>query len=276
MKKSISLLIASFLLLTAVAVAGCGGDKKAAEKKPEQVLKVGVTAGPHAEILDEVKKIAAKQGLKVEVVEFNDYIQPNVALFQGELDLNSMQHRPYLDNTVKDRKYDLVEVAKSVNFPMAAYSQKIKKGQTIPDGASIGIPNDPTNGGRALLLLAAQKLITLKDGIGVRATLEDITANPHNFKFKELDAAIIPRSLADLDVAVINTNYAIATGMNPVKDSIFIESAESPFVNILVTKEKMKDDPRVKTFIKAYQSEETAKFITEHFKGSVTPGWTSK
>lgn len=276
MKKSISLLITSFLLLTAVAVAGCGGDKKAAEKKPEQVLKVGVTAGPHAEILDEVKKIAAKQGLKVEVVEFNDYIQPNVALFQGELDLNSMQHRPYLDNTVKDRKYDLVEVAKSVNFPMAAYSQKIKKGQTIPDGASIGIPNDPTNGGRALLLLAAQKLITLKDGIGVRATLEDITANPHNFKFKELDAAIIPRSLADLDVAVINTNYAIATGMNPVKDSIFIESAESPFVNILVTKEKMKDDPRVKTFIKAYQSEETAKFITEHFKGSVTPGWTSK
>lgn len=276
MKKSISLLITSFLLLTAVAVAGCGGDKKAAEKKPEQVLKVGVTAGPHAEILDEVKKIAAKQGLKVEVVEFNDYIQPNVALFQGELDLNSMQHRPYLDNTVKDRKYDLVEVAKSVNFPMAAYSQKIKKGQTIPDGASIGIPNDPTNGGRALLLLAAQKLITLKDGIGVRATLEDITANPHNFKFKELDAAIIPRSLADLDVAVINTNYAIATGMNPVKDSIFIESAESPFVNILVTKEKMKDDPRVKTFIKAYQSEENAKFITEHFKGSVTPGWTSK
>ena len=276
MKKSISLLITSFLLLTAVAVAGCGGDKKAAEKKPEQVLKVGVTAGPHAEILDEVKKIAAKQGLKVEVVEFNDYIQPNVALFQGELDLNSMQHRPYLDNTVKDRKYDLVEVAKSVNFPMAAYSQKIKKGQTIPDGASIGIPNDPTNGGRALLLLAAQKLITLKDGIGVRATLEDITANPHNFKFKELDAAIIPRSLADLDVAVINTNYAIATGMNPVKDSIFIESAESPFVNILVTKEKMKDDPRVKTFIKAYQSEETAKFITEHFNGSVTPGWTSK
>lgn len=276
MKKSISLLITSFLLLTAVAVAGCGGDKKAAEKKPEQVLKVGVTAGPHAEILDEVKKIAAKQGLKVEVVEFNDYIQPNVALFQGELDLNSMQHRPYLDNTVKDRKYDLVEVAKSVNFPMAAYSQKIKKGQTIPDGATIGIPNDPTNGGRALLLLAAQKLITLKDGIGVRATLEDITANPHNFKFKELDAAIIPRSLADLDVAVINTNYAIATGMNPVKDSIFIESAESPFVNILVTKEKMKDDPRVKTFIKAYQSEETAKFITEHFKGSVTPGWTSK
>ena len=214
--------------------------------------------------------------MKVEVVEFNDYIQPNVALFQGELDLNSMQHRPYLDNTVKDRKYDLVEVAKSVNFPMAAYSQKIKKGQTIPDGASIGIPNDPTNGGRALLLLAAQKLITLKDGIGVRATLEDITANPHKFQFKELDAAIIPRSLADLDVAVINTNYAIATGMNPVKDSIFIESAESPFVNILVTKEKMKDDPRVKTFIKAYQSEETAKFITEHFKGSVTPGWTSK
>jgi len=276
MKKIVSLSIASLLLVAAIAVAGCGGDKKVEEKKADQVLKVGVTAGPHAEILDEVKKIAAKKGLKVEIVEFNDYIQPNVALFQGELDLNSMQHRPYLDNIVKDRKYDLVEVGKSVNFPMAAYSNKIKKGQTIPDGALIGIPNDPTNGGRALLLLASQKLITLKEGIGVRATLQDITANPHNFKFNELDAAIIPRSLADLDVAVINTNYAIASGMNPVKDSIFIESSESPFVNILVTKEKMKDDPRVKTFIQAYQSDETAKFIQEHFKGSVTQGWVNK
>lgn len=274
--KRKSLIIASLLLAAAVAVSGCGGDKKAADKKTEKPFKVGVTAGPHAEILDNVKKLAAKQGLAVDVVEFNDYIQPNVALFQGELDLNSMQHRPYLDNTVKDRKYDLVEVAKSVNFPMAAYSNKIKKGQPIPDGSTIGIPNDPTNGGRALLLLAAQKLITLKEGIGVRATLEDITANPHKFKFKELDAAIMPRSLVDLDVAVINTNYAIATGMNPVKDSIFIESSESPFVNILVTKEKMKDDPRVKAFIKIYQSEENAKFITEHFKGSVTTGWTNK
>lgn len=274
--KRKSLIIASLLLAAAVAVSGCGGDKKAADKKTEKPFKVGVTAGPHAEILDNVKKLAVKQGLAVDVVEFNDYIQPNVALFQGELDLNSMQHKPYLDNTVKDRKYDLVEVAKSVNFPMAAYSNKIKKGQPIPDGSTIGIPNDPTNGGRALLLLAAQKLITLKEGIGVRATLEDITANPHKFKFKELDAAIMPRSLVDLDVAVINTNYAIATGMNPVKDSIFIESAESPFVNILVTKEKMKDDPRVKAFIKIYQSEENAKFITEHFKGSVTTGWTNK
>lgn len=274
--KRKSLIIASLLLAAAVAVSGCGGDKKAADKKTEKPFKVGVTAGPHAEILDNVKKLAAKQGLAVDVVEFNDYIQPNVALFQGELDLNSMQHKPYLDNTVKDRKYDLVEVAKSVNFPMAAYSNKIKKGQPIPDGSTIGIPNDPTNGGRALLLLAAQKLITLKEGIGVRATLEDITANPHKFKFKELDAAIMPRSLVDLDVAVINTNYAIATGMNPVKDSIFIESTESPFVNILVTKGKMKDDPRVKAFIKIYQSEENAKFITEHFKGSVTTGWTNK
>ena len=274
--KRKSLIIASLLLAAAVAVSGCGGDKKAADKKTEKPFKVGVTAGPHAEILDNVKKLAVKQGLAVDVVEFNDYIQPNVALFQGELDLNSMQHKPYLDNTVKDRKYDLVEVAKSVNFPMAAYSNKIKKGQPIPDGSTIGIPNDPTNGGRALLLLAAQKLITLKEGIGVRATLEDITANPHKFKFKELDAAIMPRSLVDLDVAVINTNYAIATGMNPVKDSIFIESTESPFVNILVTKEKMKDDPRVKAFIKIYQSEENAMFITEHFKGSVTTGWTNK
>lgn len=276
MKKSI-LLLTTALVAAAIAVSGCGGgssEKKAADTK--QVLKVGVTAGPHAEIMDEVKKIAAKDGLQVDIVEFNDYIQPNVSLFQGELDLNSMQHRPYLDNIVKDRNYDLVEVGKSVNFPMAAYSQKFKKGEVIPDGSSIGIPNDPTNGGRALLLLAAQKLITLKDDIGVKATLADVTANPHNFQFKELDAAIIPRSLSDLDVAVINTNYAIASGMNPVNDSIFIESPESPFVNILVTKEKMKDDPRIKTFIKAYQSDETAKFIAEHFKGSVTPGWTNK
>ncbi|HIU63895.1 MAG TPA: MetQ/NlpA family ABC transporter substrate-binding protein [Candidatus Avacidaminococcus intestinavium] len=275
MKKHL-LFLSATLLSAAIILGGCGtSGQEDKTQTVKQTLKVGVTAGPHAEILDEVKKIAAKDGLQVETIEFNDYIQPNVALYQGELDLNSMQHRPYLDNIVKDRNYDLVEVAKSVNFPMAAYSQKFKKDEKITDGATIGIPNDPTNGGRALLLLAAQKLITLKEGIGVRATLADVTENPHNFQFKELDAAIIPRSLSDLDVAVINTNYAIATGMNPVNDSIFIESAESPFVNILVTKSTLKDDPRIQTFIKAYQSEATAKFIAEHFKGSVTPGWVT-
>ena len=145
----------------ALGIFGCGGSEKAADTSAP--VKVGVTAGPHAEIMDEVKKLAAKDGLNIEVVEFNDFVTPNIALQQGEIFANSMQHRPYLDATLKKEPgFELVEVFKTVNFPMAVYSDKIKKGEAIPDGATIGIPNDPSNGGRALLLLAEQKLIEVK------------------------------------------------------------------------------------------------------------------
>lgn len=275
MKKITKLFIAVCLCAFALTAFGCGSDdKKAAETKKSEVIKIGVTAGPHAEIMDQVKKIAEKQGLKIEVVEFTDFVTPNVALFQEELFANSMQHKPYLEATnKKDPKFDLVETFKTVTFPMASYSQKLKKGEAIPDGATIAIPNDPSNGGRALLLLAEKNLIKVKNPKDVTTSVADIVENPHNYKFQELDAATVPRSLPDVTLAVINANYALNAGLNPIKDSLFIESPESPYVCIFVTKDKNKKDPRIEQLKKIYQSPEIEKYIADHFKGSVIVGW---
>ena len=271
MNKSIKLIATlSALIFTLGLSAGCGQQTTT---KAEKVLKVGVTAGPHAEIMDVVKKVAEKDGLKVEVVEFNDYIQPNVALNQGDIDVNSFQHQPYLDNIIKDRKYDLIAVAKTVIFPMALYSKKIKNIADLPEGATIAIPNDPTNGGRALLLLEKINLLKLKPGTSLNAAVTDIIENPKNITIKELDAAQIPRSLADIDLAAINTNYAVTAGLVPTKDAIAIEDINSPYANIIVVRTKDKDDPSVQKLIKAYQSDEVKAFIQEHFKGSVAVGW---
>ncbi len=275
MKKLAKILsIATLCAFTAFAV-GCGGDKKA-EKKVDtnSPVKIGVTAGPHAEIMDNVKKLAEKKGLKVEVVEFSDFVTPNVALHQGELFANSMQHAPYLKATLtKEPSFKLVEVFKTVNFPMAVYSQKIKKGEEIPDGAIVGIPNDPSNGGRALILLADKGLIKIKDMKNVVTTVKDITSNPKNLVIRELDAAIIPNSLPDLTVAVINCNYALPAGLNPTKDSILLENSDNPFLNIFVTREANAKDPRIKQLQEVYQSEENKKFINDHFKGTITTAW---
>jgi D-methionine transport system substrate-binding protein len=266
--------LALFLLIvvSATLFAGCGGAKQEAAKA-DRPLKIGVTAGPHAEIMDVVKKIAEKDGLKIQVVEFNDYIQPNVALNQGDIDANSFQHQPYLDNIIKDRKFDLVTVAKTVIFPMGLYSKKVKNLTEIKPGSIVAIPNDPTNGGRALALLEKQGLLKLKPGLGHKATVADIVENPKNLKVKELDAAQIPRSLADVDLAAINTNYAMTAGMVPIKDAIALEDGNSPYANLIVTRSKDKDDPALQKLIKAYHSEEVKKFVLEHFKGSVVAAW---
>ena len=271
MKKSFKLLgIVSALILSLGLSAGCGQQ---AAPKAEKIIKVGVTAGPHAEIMDVVKKVAEKDGLKIEVVEFNDYIQPNVALNQGDIDVNSFQHQPYLDNIIKDRKYDIVPVAKTVIFPMGIYSTKIKNIADLSDGAIVAVPNDPTNGGRALLLLEKINLLKLKPGAGLNAAVTDIIENPKHLTIKELDAAQIPRSLADVDIAAINTNYAVTAGLVPTKDAIAIEDINSPYANILAVRSKDKEDPSVQKLIKAYHSEEVKAFIQEHFKGSVAVGW---
>jgi D-methionine transport system substrate-binding protein len=266
--KAISLVTA--LTLSVGIFSGCGSEKTAADNK---ALKVGVTAGPHAEILDVVKKVAAKDGLKVEVVEFNDYIQPNVALSQGDIDINSFQHQPYLDNIIKDRKYDIVSVAKTIIFPMGIYSNKIKSINDVKEGAVVAIPNDPTNGGRALLLLEKIGIIKLKPGTGLNAAAADIAENPKKIVVRELDAAQIPRILSDVDVAAINTNYAMTAGLQPNKDAIALEDANSPYANILAVQSKNKENESIKKFIKAYQSDEVKNFVNEHFKGSVTFAW---
>jgi len=239
----------------------------------DKPLKIGVTAGPHAQIMEQVKKVAEKDGLSIQIVEFSDYVQPNAALASGDLDANSYQHQPYLDAQIKDRGYPFIAAAPTVNFPIGIYSKKIKSLADLKEGARFGIPNDPTNGGRVLLLLQAQGLIQLKPDAGLKATPLDITANPKKLKFVELDAAQLPRSLDDLDVAAVNTNYAMPAGLNPKRDSIAQEAADSPYVNILVVREEDKEKPWLPRLVKAYHSDEVRSFIDKEFQGSVVMGW---
>lgn len=260
------------LLQTSFALALAAGFSTGvmAQDKP---LKIGVTAGPHAQIFEQVKKVAEKDGLKIQIVEFSDYVQPNAALSAGDLDANSYQHRPYLDAQVKDRGYKIVQAAYTVNFPIGLYSKKVQKLEDLKDGARFGIPNDPTNGGRVLLVLQDKGLIKLKEGAGLKATPLDVTSNPKKLKFVELDAAQLARSLDDLDAAAINTNFALSAGLNPAKDAIAQESAKSPYVNILAVREADKDKPWVAKLVKAYHSQEIRNFIQTEFKGSVLAGW---
>lgn len=239
----------------------------------DKALKIGVTAGPHAQIFEQVKKVAEKDGLKIQIVEFSDYVQPNAALAAGDLDANSYQHKPYLDNQIKDRSYKFVSVGYTVNFPIGIYSKKVKSLKDLPEGGKVGIPNDPTNGGRVLLVLQDQGLIKLKPGAGLKATPLDVVENPKKLRFVELDAAQLPRSLDDLDASAINTNYAISAGLHPGKDAIAQESAKSPYVNLIAVREADKNQPWVAKLVKAYQSPEVKQFIQTEFKGAVVPGF---
>lgn len=254
----------------ALALAAAAATPLLAQDKP---LKIGVTAGPHAQILEQVKKVAERDGLKIQVVEFSDYVQPNAALASGDLDANSYQHKPYLDQQVKDRGYKFSSVGYTVNFPIGIYSKKVRQLKDLKDGARFGLPNDPTNGGRVLLVLQDQGLVKLKPGAGLKATPLDVVENPKKLKFVELDAAQLPRSLDDLDAAGINTNYALPAGLQPGKDAIARESAKSPYVNILAVRDEDKAKPWVGKLVKAYHSEEVRKFIQAEFKGAVIPGF---
>nr|WP_254068192.1 MetQ/NlpA family ABC transporter substrate-binding protein [Acidovorax sp. SRB_14] len=239
----------------------------------DKTLKIGVTAGPHAQIFEQVKKVAAKDGLKIQVVEFSDYVQPNAALASGDLDANAYQHKPYLDAQIKDRGYKIVSVGTTVNFPIGLYSKKVKKLEDLKEGAKFGIPNDPTNGGRVLLVLQDKGLIKLKDGAGLKATPLDVVGNPKKLRFVELDAAQLARSLDDLDASAINTNFAISAGLNPKTDAIAQENAKGPYANLIAVREADKDKPWVAQLLKAYHSEEIRQFILTEFKGSVLPAF---
>lgn len=254
----------------ALALAASFSAAVLAQDKP---LKIGVTAGPHAQIFEQVKKIAEKDGLKIQIVEFSDYVQPNAALAAGDLDANSYQHKPYLDQQVKDRGYRIVPVGYTVNFPIGIYSKKVKNLKELKEGARIGIPNDPTNGGRVLLVFQDQGLIKLKADAGLKATPLDVVDNPKKIKFVEVDAAQLPRTLDDLDASAINTNYALSAGLAPGKDAIAQESAKSPYVNLLAVREQDKDKPWVAKLVKAYHSDEVRQFVQTEFKGAVIAGF---
>lgn len=286
-KKSLALIlsaiVASALALALSACSSNGSEKaeqasedgsKAAESA--QVLKVGASPSPHAEILKAAIPELEKEGVKLEVVEFTDYIQPNVALSNKELDANYFQHKPYLDNYNKENKTDL-EVVVPVHFEaMAVYGGKSKDLANVADGAQIAIPNDPTNEARALLLLQEQGLLKLKDGAGLEATPKDIVENPKNIKFVEVEAAAVPASLTSADFAVINGNYALGAGLNP-KDALAVESVESEagktYSNYLVARPDNKDSESIQKLAKVLNSEAIAKFINDTYSGSVLPAF---
>lgn len=236
-------------------------------------IKVGVSPGEHAEIMEEVARIAEPMGLEIDVVEFSDYVVPNQALADGDIQANSFQHVPYLKAQMKDRGFELSVVGNTITTPMGVYSDKITDLADLEEGATFGIPNDPTNGGRALLVLQELGLIKVDEAAGLVPTVLDITENPKDLSFKELDAAQLPRSLADLDAALINTNYAIASGLSPKEDSIAMESAENPYVNVIAVRKGDEDAAWVETLLKAYHSDEIKTFIDESYQGTVITSW---
>ncbi|WP_454286028.1 MetQ/NlpA family ABC transporter substrate-binding protein [Rhizobium arsenicireducens] len=255
-------------LIAVAAVAALFSTAALAEN-----IKVGVTPGPHAQIMEKVKEVAAKKGLEIEILEFSDYVVPNQALADGDLHANSFQHQPYLDNQIADRGYEIVSVGPTVNFPMGIYSKKVKSLDELADGAKVAIPNDPTNGGRALLVLADKGLIKVDAAKGLKIGPADVTENPKNIEFVELDAAQLPRSLDDVDASVINTNYAIEAGLNPKTDSIAIEGEKAPYVNVIAVRVADKDAAWLKTLLKSYYNDEIKAFVAEEFKGAVVAGW---
>ena len=272
MKKLLVALLA--LVSLAVVAAGCGGDdKKAASEDKKVTLKVGATAVPHAEILNDIKPALAKEGVDLQIIEFSDYVKPNLALNDKELDANFFQHEPYLDTFVSERKLALVSAGKVHIEPMGIYSKTIKNLQDIPNGAKIAIPNDPSNGGRALALLESAKLLKLKDGVGVKATVGDITKNDKKLQIVEIEAALLPRSMDDTDLSVINSNFAMEAKLNPVKDSLFTEPKESPYANIVAVRKGDESRPEIQKLMKALQSPEVKKFIEEKYKGVVVPAF---
>jgi len=236
-------------------------------------LSVAATPVPHAQILEFVKPMLAEQGVNLNIRVFTDYVQPNLQVAQDNIDANFFQHQPYLDEFNKSRGTDLISIAKIHIEPFAAYSLKIKDLSDLPQDASVAIPNDATNGGRALLLLDKAGVIRLKDNSNIAATPRDIVDNPKNIKVRELEAATLPRVLNQVDLALINTNYALEAGLNPLTDALAIEGSDSPYVNILVVsnKGKAKDSDDMQALVKALTSIDTKLFIEREYKGAVIP-----
>ncbi len=273
-------LLASLLVLVISALAACGGNSASSSKGEkaealysDEKLVIGVTAGPHEQILEKVKELAKKEDLNIEIKVFTDYVMPNIALDEKELDLNIFQTEPYFNAFKEDRKLDLIKSFDTVTFPMGIYSLEVKDVSELKDGAKIGLPSDPTNSGRALLLFEKAGFIKLNPDTGINSTVKDIVENKNNYEFIELDSAQIARQLEELDAAAINTNFAIEAGFTPSQDAIFIEPKDSPYINHAAVRIENKDDEIIKKLADIYRSEEIAKFVEEEFKGSVIPSW---
>jgi D-methionine transport system substrate-binding protein len=278
MKKVKVLCTLASLIVAAGVIAGCGGKQEAAKPAAKDaakpvVLKVGASPVPHAEILNLIKPALAKQGVDLQVIEFSDYIKPNLALSDKELDANFFQHVPYLEKFASERKLALVSLVKVHIEPMGVYSKKIKDIKQVPDGAKVAIPNDPTNGGRALVILEKAGLLKLKAGKGISATPSDIVENPKKLEIIEAEAAMLPRNLEDVTLAVINSNFALQANLNPTKDSLFIEPKDSPYANIVAVRKGDENRPEIQKLKAAITSPEVKKFIEDKYKGAVVPAF---
>ena len=257
----------------AVLVAGCSGGTSGGAADASKPLTVAATPVPHAEILKEIKPLLAKQGVDIEIKVFTDYVQPNMQVAQKQLDVNFFQTEPYLDAFNRERGTNLVKVVGVHIEPFGAYSRKFKSLNDLPSGADVAIPNDPSNNSRALILLHKAGVIQLRDPTDSLATLRDITSNPKQLKFRELDSAMLPRVLDQVDLALINTNYALDAGLDPTKDALAIEGSDSPYVNFLVGRPDNLKDPRVLKLAAALTSPQVKDFIAKKYRGAVLPAF---
>ena len=262
--------------------AGCGGNNNstgssAAESSAssdDKVITIGASVTPHAVLLNHLADQFEKEGYELKVVEFTDYVQPNNALEAGDLDANYFQHQPYLDNFNEENGTDIVSVGANLYIPMAIFSEKLTNLDSIPDGATIAVPNDTTNEARALLLLQENGFIKLKDGVDIKATVMDIEDNPHNLEFVEMDAAQIPRAIKDTDLAIVNGNYALDAGLN-LDDALLIESSDSTtaqtYANVIAVRAGEENTEKTKVIVKILTSDETKQYIQDSFNGAVLP-----
>ncbi|USQ87274.1 MetQ/NlpA family ABC transporter substrate-binding protein [Streptomyces phaeoluteigriseus] len=273
-------LVAGSALALSLVLAACGSGSGSGSASgsgdgggADDTLVVGATAVPAGEVLTYIKdELAAQAGLDLEIKEFTDYVLPNTALQEGSLDANLYQNQPYLDDFNKAQGTDLVSVVKAYLPPMGVYSKKVDDVRDLADGATVAVPADTTNEGRALKLLASQGVITLEADAGADASPADISENPKNLEFKELEPAQLPRSLDDVAAAVINNNYAQDAGLSPTKDAVLLESAQdNPYANLLAVRRGDEDDPRVRKLVRLLTSAEVRKFIEDKYQGSVLP-----
>jgi len=260
--------VSLILVLLLAVLSGCSGDTS-----EENIIRIGVTPEPHSRLVNLVKDDLEAEGITLEVIEFTDYVKPNLALADGELDANFFQHQPYLDDFAEAEGLDLVSIGNVHVEPMALYANEAESVDELQEGAEIAIPNDTVNGGRALILLQNNGLITLNEGAGLEATENDIAENPHNFVFTALEAAALPRVLDEVDAAVINGNFALQAGLNPINDGILIEGENSPYANIVVVRAGEENEEKYQKLIEALQSEKVKNFIEENYEGGVVPAF---
>ncbi|MCL1844961.1 MAG: MetQ/NlpA family ABC transporter substrate-binding protein [Defluviitaleaceae bacterium] len=259
--KKFFVLVAAMLALA--AFAGCGGR--------DDVLRIGASPVPHAIILEYIADELAEQGVIIEIIEFSDFALPNPALHERNIDVNYFQHRPFLDLHNTNSGNNLTYITSIHIEPMGVYSQNLTDLSQVPQDGRVAIPNDATNGGRALMILETAGLLGLTEGIGIRATVHDVIYNPLNLEILELEAPLVPVALGEVDIAVINTNFALGIGLNPMRDALFMENVDSPFANILATHPDDANSEAVQILVNTLRTDRVREFILERFEGAVVP-----